>query len=59
MSNSLNNITLYELQEVAEKLKVGIRTLREYIKTGRLKAKRIGRSYKVTESELLRFIDQE
>ena len=50
-------IPVYDLKALSEKLNIGIRTLREYIKKGKLKAKKIGRSYYVTESNLMVFLE--
>ena len=48
---------VYDLKDLSVKLKLSVRTIREYIKDGRLKAKLIGRSYYVTEPCLLSFLD--
>lgn len=54
----MNNETpIYNLKDLSKKLKISIRTLRVYIKTGRLKAKKIGKAYYVTESNLMAFLD--
>ena len=50
---------VYDLKDLSEKLKLSIRTLREYVKSGKLKAKMIGRAYYVTESSLMAFLDSE
>ena len=42
-----------------EKLNISIRTLREYIKQGRLKAKKVGKAYYVTEPNLMDFLNPE
>lgn len=52
-----NEIPIYDLKDLSVKLKIGIRTLREYIKGGELKAKKIGKSYYVTEPNLMAFLD--
>jgi len=48
---------LYLLPELATVLGTDIRTLRVYIKSGRLKASKIGRNYVITEQDLLEFIN--
>jgi hypothetical protein len=48
---------VYDLKELSGKLNIGIRTLREYVKKGKLKAKKIGKAYYVTEPNLLVFLD--
>ena len=39
---------LYTADEVAERLNLHVKTIRRYIRDGRLKAKRIGKEYRVT-----------
>lgn len=48
---------IYNLKDLSIKLRITVRTLREYIKQGRLKARKIGRAYYVTEPELMTFLD--
>ena len=43
-----NETLVYDLKSLSKKFNIGIRTLREYIKRGELKAKKIGRAYYVT-----------
>jgi hypothetical protein len=52
-----NETPIYDLKDLSVKLKLGIRTLREYIKNGELKAKKIGKSYYVTEPNLMAFLE--
>jgi len=52
-----NEIPIYDLKDLSAKLKLGIRTLREYIKSGELKAKKIGKAYYVTEPNLMAFLE--
>ena len=54
-----NEIPIYDLKDLSVKLKLGIRTLREYIKNGELKAKKIGKAYYVTEPNLMAFLGAE
>lgn len=46
----------YTLKEIEDVLQVSNRTLREYIKTGKLKAVKIGGKYVVSESNYNDFI---
>lgn len=50
---------IYDLKDLSVKLKLSVRTIREYIKAGRLQAKLIGRSYYVTEKNLMTFLDRD
>jgi predicted site-specific integrase-resolvase len=52
-----NEIPVYDLKDLSKKLKISIRTLRGYIKSGKLKAKKIGKAYYVTEPNLMAFLD--
>lgn len=49
-------VKLYNLQELADMLKVSKQTIYNYKKIGRINAKRYGREYKVTEAELQRIL---
>lgn len=55
----IESIKLYTLSEVQPILKVSYRTLQNYIKDGRLKAAKIGGKWKVSEDNLLKFINGE
>ena len=52
-----NETPIYDLKSLSKKLNIGIRTLREYIKRGELRAKKIGKAYYVTEPNLMSFLD--
>ena len=54
-----NETPIYNLKDLSKKLKISIRTLRKYIKAGKLKAKKIGRAYYVTEQSLMAFLDSD
>jgi hypothetical protein len=51
-----NETPIYDLKALSKKLNIGIRTLREYIKRGDLKARKIGKAYYITEPNLLAFL---
>jgi predicted site-specific integrase-resolvase len=53
----MNETPIYNLKDLSKKLKISIRTLREYAKSGKLKAKKIGKAYYVTELNLMAFLD--
>jgi excisionase family DNA binding protein len=48
---------VYKLQELVEILGVSVRTLREYIKRGNLRAVKIGRNYLVRPQDLDDFLE--
>lgn len=43
---------LYKLSEVADYLNVTHQTIYNYIRNGKLKASKIGKEYRITESEV-------
>jgi excisionase family DNA binding protein len=43
---------LYSVEQVAERLGLQVRTVRAYIRGGRLKAVRIGKQYRITRGDL-------
>jgi predicted site-specific integrase-resolvase len=53
----MNETPIYNLKDLSKKLKISVRTLREYIKRGELKAKMVGKAYYVTEFNLMVFLD--
>ena len=46
---------LYSIERVAELLNLHVKTVRGYVRSGRLKAKRIGKQYRITRSDLEEF----
>ena len=49
---------LYSVEQVAERLGLAVRTVRAYVRDGRLKAVRIGKQYRITGSDLEAFTGQ-
>ena len=43
---------MYSLGQVAERLGLHVRTVRSYVRSGRLKARRIGKQYRVAREDL-------
>lgn len=56
---SLDTFRLYTLTEVEPILGVSHRTLLDYVKTGKIKAVKIGGKWKVSEENLKAFINGE
>ena len=52
-----SEIPVYDLKDLSIKLKISVRALREYIKNGKLRAKKIGKAYYITESNLMAFLE--
>lgn len=50
------DIKTYSVSELENILKVGKRTIRAYISSGKLKAAKVGRSYVVKHEDLEKFI---
>ena len=46
---------LYTIDRVAELLNLHVKTVRGYVRSGRLKAKRIGKQYRITRQDLEEF----
>ena len=46
---------LYSAEQVAELLNLHVKTVRRYVRDGRLKAKRIGKEYRITRADLEAF----
>ena len=53
----MNETPVYNLRDLSKKLKMSVRTLREYVKSGELKATKIGKAYYITEPNLLAFLE--
>ena len=47
---------LYSTEEVAEQLGLHVRTVRGYVRDGRLRAVRIGKQYRITRADLEAFV---
>lgn len=49
---SINERGLYSVEEVAKRLGLQVRTVRAYLRTGRLKGVRIGKQYRISQGDL-------
>lgn len=52
-------ITAYTVDDIAELLQVSQRTVYDYLRSGKLKGKKIGKYWKVTEEALRAFLEPE
>jgi excisionase family DNA binding protein len=52
----IGDLKLYTVREVAKKLKLTEVTIRTYVRTGNLKAKRVGKQYLINETDLINFL---
>lgn len=57
MPIKIGEITLYSVEEIAEKLDVHARTVRTYIKDGKLRGRKAGGKWFVTEEALRAFFE--
>jgi excisionase family DNA binding protein len=55
MQNVAATKSLFTVDEVAERLNLHVKTVRRFIREGRLPAKRIGKEYRITRSALEEF----
>ena len=56
-ADGMQGRTFFDTREAAERLHVGVRQVREYSREGRLRARKVGRSYLIDASDLLGFVD--
>lgn len=49
---------MYTIEQVAERLSLHVKTVRHYVRDGRLKAVRIGKSYRIAATDLAGLIGQ-
>lgn len=49
-------IKMYTLQEVADMVRVSRQSIYNWIRSGRLKATKYGKEYRITEEELKKFL---
>ena len=52
------DIRVYTLDEIADIIGVGKRTIYNYIKTKQIKAVKIGRAWRITDKALEEFLEQ-
>lgn len=48
---------IYTVEEVSEKIKIPVETLRKYLRNGKLKGAKIGKHWRITDEQLKEFID--
>lgn len=49
--------TFYTVEEIADQLRVSIYTVREWIKAGKLEAVKVGKHYRVSETQLNNYLE--
>ena len=54
----MNEIQFYTAQELADKLRVNVMTIYRYIKSGKIRAYKPGKEYRIDKLELGAFLDK-
>jgi excisionase family DNA binding protein len=54
----IGQLTLYDLEELSEKLQVNVRSLRRWIREGKIKAKKVGVKYYIAEQSLSEYFEK-
>lgn len=49
----------YDLAELSARMGIGVRTIRRYVGSGQLKARKVGRKFFVSSSDLQKFLGEE
>lgn len=58
MSKQLGSVTLFTVEELAEILDVQERTIREYLRTGRLRGRKLANRWYVTDEAIAEYFRQ-
>ena len=59
MSIQVGDMKLYDVEELAEMLSVGLPTIRRYLREGRLKGKKLAKRWYVSEENLKDYFQPE
>jgi excisionase family DNA binding protein len=51
-------IKVYTPEEAAQILKLSTRTIREYLRTGKITGAKIGKEWRITEEQIRKFLDR-
>lgn len=52
------NKQYYTVEDIAKELEVSVDTIRNWIKSGRLEAFKVGRDYRISREQFQRFMDE-
>jgi len=58
MPVEFGDLKIYTVEEIAKKLKVSTHTIYEYIRDGKLLAKRFGKKYQITQDNLEKYFEE-
>lgn len=57
MATDIDQITLYTVQEIAQAMRVTPQTIRAWIKSGKLKAELVGKTYMIPEQAIREYVE--
>lgn len=57
MATDIDQITLYTVQEIAQAMRVTPQTIRAWIKSGKLKAELVGKTYMISEQAIREYVE--
>jgi len=55
----IGDLKLFDVQDLAKKLDLNIQTVRRFLKEGRIKGKKVGKKWFVTEEHLRKYFEVE
>ncbi len=58
MEKIIEDVKFYSVKDISKKLGLSTLTVRKYIRNKRLKAKKLGNAYVISEQNFLEFIEQ-
>jgi len=58
MVKIIEGIKFYSIEDLSKKLGISKNTVRKYIKINRIKAKKLGNAYVISEQNFLEFLEQ-
>lgn len=50
---------IFSVEEAAKVLQIAPNTMRRYVRTGKVRAAKLGKAYRITESDLMTFLDSQ
>jgi excisionase family DNA binding protein len=58
MEKIIEDVKFYSVKDISKKLGLSTLTVRKYIRNKRLKAKKLGNAYVISEQNFLEFLEQ-
>ena len=50
---------IFSVEEAAKVLQIAPNTMRRYVRTGKVRAAKLGKAYRITESDLMAFLNSQ